>query len=383
MCGPIAAEALARLSGNPQQMADILAWAKANNYWDPNVGIENAGFGAIAQHFGIQTSISGSQQAAIAAIAAGHPVVINTPQHYALAQGYDAASGLFDLGYTGETVYGSRYMTLAQLEARGGGFNNFYIADTTSLFGGTTAPAGSSATVSVPSLGINFQINSPVRLEDVAGPIQATGNVLNGTVADWVSQALAATGKPQSWLNDLMLLVAAESGQRNADGSVVLGTGDPRARNPQDVNGQNAQGLMQTLPSTFIANVPPGLPKDISNPVSNAAAAIQYIASRYGNPENTPYWTLHGGSFSTTNVQGYAAGGIIPEPTALLSLRTLQPYAIAGEVGPERVAPLGGPGATARQAVESVVHNWFGVTPETVVKQMQDAQRRERLLRGR
>ncbi len=34
-------------------------------------------------------------------------------------------------------------------------------------------------------------------------------------------------------------------------------------------------------------------------------------------------------------------GGIIPEPTLLTSLRTMRPYAIAGEAGAERVSPMG------------------------------------------
>ncbi len=34
-------------------------------------------------------------------------------------------------------------------------------------------------------------------------------------------------------------------------------------------------------------------------------------------------------------------GGIIPEPTLLTSLRTMKPYAIAGEAGAERVSPMG------------------------------------------
>ena len=36
----------------------------------------------------------------------------------------------------------------------------------------------------------------------------------------------------------------------------------------------------------------------------------------------------------------YAKGGPIPEPTLLTSLRTMKPYAIAGEAGPEAIVPL-------------------------------------------
>ncbi len=39
--------------------------------------------------------------------------------------------------------------------------------------------------------------------------------------------------------------------------------------------------------------------------------------------------------------QGFQHGGIIPEPTLLYGLRSMRPYAIAGEAGPERVSPMG------------------------------------------
>ncbi len=46
----------------------------------------------------------------------------------------------------------------------------------------------------------------------------------------------------------------------------------------------------------------------------------------------------------TLGIPGFARGGLIPEPTLLTSLRTMRPYAIAGEAGPERVVPGSGSG---------------------------------------
>ena len=43
----------------------------------------------------------------------------------------------------------------------------------------------------------------------------------------------------------------------------------------------------------------------------------------------------------TSPLKTYALGGIIPEPTLLTSVRTMRPYAIAGEAGAERISPLG------------------------------------------
>jgi hypothetical protein len=62
-----------------------------------------------------------------------------------------------------------------------------------------------------------------------------------------------------------------------------------------------------------------------------------------------------------------------------VSLRNYQPYAIAGEVGPERVVPMGG----GRAMGEQIVHNYYGVAPESIVRDLMTAQRRERMLRGR
>lgn len=70
---------------------------------------------------------------------------------------------------------------------------------------------------------------------------------------------------------------------------------NPEAVNPIKVNGENATGLMQTLPSTFKANAAPGL-TDIYNPVHNLVAAINYIKGRYGHPQTAiDRWYSQGG----------------------------------------------------------------------------------------
>ena len=59
--------------------------------------------------------------------------------------------------------------------------------------------------------------------------------------------------------------------------------GNPTIVNP---NG-GATGLMQVKPGTFSANAAPGM-GSITNPLDNAVAAINYIKSRYGSPQNIP-----------------------------------------------------------------------------------------------
>jgi hypothetical protein len=96
-----------------------------------------------------------------------------------------------------------------------------------------------------------------------------------GKPIDWIEQALQATGHGLRWTDELAELMRRESG------------GDPHAYNDTPVaSGEHAQGLFQTIPSTFAAhNVLHG---QITDPVANAAAAIDYIWGRYGNPNGLP-----------------------------------------------------------------------------------------------
>jgi SLT domain-containing protein len=87
--------------------------------------------------------------------------------------------------------------------------------------------------------------------------------------------------------------------------------GDPHAINKWDSNweaGTPSKGLMQVIDPTFARYHVTGH-GDIWNPVDNVAAASNYIASRYGDPWNTPgeRSLARGGPY-----QGYEAGGRLP-----------------------------------------------------------------------
>lgn len=91
--------------------------------------------------------------------------------------------------------------------------------------------------------------------------------------AGTASQALAMLGLPDSWLGPLLTLIGRESG------------GNPNAINNWDSNarmGMPSQGLMQTIPSTFLAYRVPGY-DNILDPLSNILAGLRYIMSRYGS----------------------------------------------------------------------------------------------------
>lgn len=149
------------------------------------------------------------------------------------------------------------------------------------------------------------------QIKTVTGAFGTAVNVPGG-VADWLTQALIATGTPLSWLPGLEKLVMAESG------------GDPNSVNSQSVGGEHATGLLQTLPSTFKEYMQQGM-NNIQNPVDNAASAINYIKSRYGDVYSTPLF--RGGSYA-----GYESG------TTYAS----SGYHWVGEKGPELMKFNGG-----------------------------------------
>lgn len=101
-----------------------------------------------------------------------------------------------------------------------------------------------------------------------------------GNVKSWISAAIKRTGVPGSWLSPLTTIAMKESGGRTGPSTV----------NKWDSNwlrGTPSMGLMQTIRPTFEAFKESGW-NDIMNPIHNAAAAINYIKSRYGNVFNVP-----------------------------------------------------------------------------------------------
>lgn len=124
-----------------------------------------------------------------------------------------------------------------------------------------------------PESGGNLQALIPLLLGGGGGGGAAPAG---GGPNKWIARALNITNSPMAWQDELHALMMRESG------------GNPRAYNDTAVaSGQHAQGLFQTIPSTFDAYNIDRL-GGIYNPVANAVAAIRYIKSRYGNPMNLP-----------------------------------------------------------------------------------------------
>ena len=112
-----------------------------------------------------------------------------------------------------------------------------------------------------------------------AGPGSAVpaSSPAGGNVDNWIAEAIARTGVPQSWAPGLKAIAKHESSFNPAAANLGASGGN-MAKTPL--------GLMQMLPSTFSAHATPGA--DILNPVDNLTAAIDYIRDRYGDPSATP-----------------------------------------------------------------------------------------------
>lgn len=107
------------------------------------------------------------------------------------------------------------------------------------------------------------------------GAGEALGNLGNSAIPTWIAEASKYANIPANWVPGIETIIRRESG------------GNPRAINRTDANaraGHPSQGLMQTIPSTFYANVPAALrSRGILDPVANIAAAVNYIHRRYGS----------------------------------------------------------------------------------------------------
>lgn len=228
--------------------------------------------------------------------------------------------------------------------------------------GGTARSSGNDEEIEISLFGRTFRIR------------RGRANV-PGDVGRWIAEGLRAAGAPADWLYDMAQIAAAETGRRNSDGSVEVGTGSPTATNNE---GSGASGLLQMMPGTFAENMVPGL-GDIFNPVHNAAAAANYIKRRYGSPRGTPYFRT--GAFSTIDVEGYRNGTMIREPTLLAGLHSGR-LGIAGETGqPERLLGVDDTRAYSGGGAVSTV-NFHGVTYEEAERRQRSTQRRHALLYG-
>lgn len=177
-----------------------------------------------------------------------------------------------------------------------------------------------------------------------AGGAGAPGT--SAQVQSWIAQALAIAGAPAAWLSAMATLVSKESG------------GNPAAINPAvaGASGEHAEGIAQTIPSTFAAYALPGHP-NIFSAVDDLIASVRYIMAAYGSPDRIP-GLVSGGTYV-----GYAGGGWINEPVLGIGAISRQLYTF-GEAGREYVTPeaalAAGAGRAAAPLIGSYHTNYYG-----------------------
>jgi hypothetical protein len=126
-CGPAAAVAFARYHGRNPTLHEAVNLARQVG-WRPNQGMAGpASQVALLNRMGIAARLDQGvdwQQVA-RTVASGRPVILDSPQHYFVAEGYDPRTGRFDFGNSALVLRrsgGRRWLTPAEVAGLGAGY---------------------------------------------------------------------------------------------------------------------------------------------------------------------------------------------------------------------------------------------------------------------
>ncbi|WP_329411935.1 transglycosylase SLT domain-containing protein [Nocardia vinacea] len=180
----------------------------------------------------------------------------------------------------------------------------------------TSSTPQSSTTVNDPSLATQIPSAGPVTgaaaIDPNLGTINVTvpgaGHAGGAGVEQWRPLALAALQREGFSAAQVDIMLAQIQSESGGNPSIV--------QQVQDVNsgGNEAVGLLQVTPGTFLQYRDPSLPNDRTNPASNMVAALRYYRSRYGTDLSTMWGQGH----------GYDQGGIA-RGIGLMMKQTLRP----------------------------------------------------------
>jgi hypothetical protein len=110
VCGPAAAVAFSRANGRNPTLKEATDMAQNLGLWDEHVGMHGpASQVQLLEKMGVPSRLAeGADEAALAReIQAGRPAIIDTPQHYYVAQGYDPQTRQFDFGESAKVLKAS------------------------------------------------------------------------------------------------------------------------------------------------------------------------------------------------------------------------------------------------------------------------------------
>jgi hypothetical protein len=126
-CGPAAAVAFARFHGRNPTLQEAVNMAREVG-WSPNAGMAGpASQVALLNKMGIQSHLEqGVDWNRVAyAVQTGTPVILDSPSHYYVAEGYDPATGKFDFGNSALVLRasgGRRWLSPQELNQLGAGY---------------------------------------------------------------------------------------------------------------------------------------------------------------------------------------------------------------------------------------------------------------------
>lgn len=336
-CGPLALEGLLQAGGQNSDLSLILKKAAARGWWSTADGMESADdFARMASEFGMP--IQGITKAsAIADLERGVPIVINTPKHYFLAQGYDPATGLFDMGNSGLSVFNKRYMTLEEAQGFGGGpVRDFFEPLDTAGVSGTPARAASGDGI----LWDGVSLSGPVAGAAAPAPrgtysLPAPPDAAAATVADYIRQAAILRG-----INpDIALRVANSEGGLDTDRRGTFSTGSSWWPFQLHYGGLGTPyeylGTQAGMGNDFTAQT--GF-----KPGDAAAweASIDYALDHALTDSWSKWYGAAGvGIGPWEGLPAHAEGGTIDRLTMLVDMSTGKPYGTAGERGEELIIP--------------------------------------------
>lgn len=131
-CGPAAAVAFARASGQNLSLREVVDLAKTVG-WTPAGGMNGvANQKRLLEKIGVPVRLdsSGDWNGVVEMLSAGQPVTISTPGHYFVADAYDPKTGRFHVGASGTSYRnGKEWMTRQDMESLAGRINGTLVMD--------------------------------------------------------------------------------------------------------------------------------------------------------------------------------------------------------------------------------------------------------------
>lgn len=329
-CGPVAAMAFARATGQNPTAAQAVQLAKQVG-WTPQQGMAGPSSELdLLKNMGVPAHMeNGADPSKIAQdVQNGNPVIISTPGHYFVADSYDPRSGAFHVGSSGTDLKaGSEWMSLDQMQkvmgtAQATLYLDRQVGDGPSV--ASTMNAGSS------SAGVGTPAQSGMDAAGAPAPPPSPIDTFKQKLGDAFGDLLA----PLQHLFGGVSMSNSAPGPQSATGLPYSQTSTPPS--PEAVS----QPVLGDVGNAIAANQtnPPlaGLGSEISGSGLNQVRSQVFPnVTEPGHPTNQPFFDENG----NLNVNTAVAFGGVAAPLGAKFDR----YGVAIDQSPEVQAVLKGP----------------------------------------